>query len=331
MALIQKNVLLEILPEELLPIKKIISEQLPNPKDDKFSYDNSQKALGATDPFFSIEKPTEGKYNLDNLYDWYLTKNPEFKPVNTEGLNIQVPEFNFITAVMAKDLLILQHTKRYPQKHKNNTRSSEEYTKESDRKEYACQIHSMDLFKKEEDNNFKSMSVLTLINDFINTGYLYLKFLVILRHYLSLFTTGELYSLEISQICIGFTEIDKLMDTPYIIYPTTLQLSYAKVIYTAQAPVINFRLSNNRKKIHDSFDSPLFELDHDVGFHSKKTHKWKEEADYSPRIYKMLFGTDPIPFIPKEEYPNINNIIKKLKPYISNTDGDDQNIMTINY
>ena len=151
------------------------------------------------------------------------------------------------------------------------------------------------------------MTVLTLINDFINTGYLYLKFLVILRHYITLFTSGELNtSLECKYISI----INQLEYTPYIIFPTTLQLSYAKVIYTAQAPVINFRLSNNRKQIHKKFQSPMTELDHDVTFHGVKTHKWTSDLAYLEYYLKMA------------PYPGFSNIIKKLKPHISNTNGN---------
>jgi len=295
MALIPKAELLSILHEDLYPIKDLILEQLPNPIDSKFSYDNSQKALRASDPFFSIEKPTEGNYNLDNLYDWYLTKNPEFKPVNT--LDIRVPEFKFLIAVMAKDLLILHHTNKYPQKHENNTELSNK----------ACEKQSIELFSKEEKNDSKSMEVLRLINEFIKT-YSYLEFLVILRHYLLLFTIGKLYSEENKNTCEKITIIDKLMDKPHILYPTILQISYAKVIYTMQAPVINFRLSNNRKKIHDDFESPMYELVHDVDFHGNLTHKW-EQSEFE-RIFRK-------PFVPKIEFFKLNNIIQILKPYIS--------------
>lgn len=286
--------------ENLDNIKTLINEQLPNPKDGKFSYDNSTSALGATDPFFSIEKPTEGNYNLDNLYDWYLTKNPEFKPV--ESLDIKVPEFKFITAVMAKDLLILQMTEKYPKKHKNNTKSS------NHNKNIPCKAHSIDLYKKIEKDTSKSITILNLINKFIET-YKYLEFLEILKHYLTLFTIGELYSEATKDICEDITIIDKLMKKPYIIYPTTLQLSYNKVIYTTQAPIINFRLSNNRKKIHNSFDSPMFELAHDIGFHAKQTHIW-EQSRWNKNI-----------FIPKDNFYKINGIIQILKPYISNING----------
>ena len=108
-----------------LPIKELITEQLLNPNlNSNLSYDNSLKGLGASDQFFSIEEPKEGNYNLDNLYDWYLTKNPDFLPINTKGLNIMVPEFKFIIAVMSKDLLILKKTNKYPQKNIKNTEES---------------------------------------------------------------------------------------------------------------------------------------------------------------------------------------------------------------
>ena len=304
MALIPKVELLSILQGELSPIKDLILEQLPNPKDDNFSYDNRPIVLNASDPFFSIEKPTEGNYNLDNLYDWYLTKNPEFKPVNTEGLNIIVPEFKFLISVMAKDLLILHHTNKYPQKHETNTNNSKKY---KNHPSYEYKMKSIELFSKLETDNSKSMKVLTLINEFIKT-YSYLEFLVILRHYLLLFTIGKLYSEENKNTCEKITIIDKLMDKPHILYPTILQISYAKVIYTMQAPVINFRLSNNRKKIHDDFESPMYELVHDVDFHGNLTHKW-EQSEFE-RIFRK-------PFVPKIEFFKLNNIIQILKPYIS--------------
>ena len=303
MASISKERLFDSITAELDPIKQLILEQLPNPKGAKFSYDNSPNALGASDPFFSIEKPTEGNYNLDNLYDWYLTKNPEFKPVNTEGLNIKVPEFKFLIAVMAKDLLILHHTRQYPQKHKNNTNNSQKYKKDPD---FEYKKKSIELFGKEETDNLKSMEVLALINKFINT-YSYLEFLVILRHYLSLFSIGELYNQDTATICKKIKIIDRIMATPYIIYPTIVQISYVKVIYTMQAPVINFRLSNNRKNIHDCFDSPILELHHDLEFHGTMTHKW-EQSKFASK-----------PFVLTSDYPKINGIIQKLKPYISNT------------
>ena len=313
MVSIPKEELLGSIPEENQPIKELILEQLHNPKDGKFSYNNSSDALGASDPFFTIEKPREGAYNLDNLYDWYLSKNPNFLPVNTEGLNIQVPEFAFLIAIMAKDLLILKKTRKYPQKHFKNTSPSNKYTTDYERTYFKCDIDSMVLSsnsKKELDDS-KSDFVLNLINKFITTGYSYLAFLEILKHYLSIFNIGALYSPEITNsICKDIKIIDKLIKKPYIIFPTTVQLSYAKVIYTIQAPLINFRLSNNRKLIHDTFESPIIELSHDIDFHSRKTHMWEISAHNNNQ-----------PFNPKIEYPIINTIIQKLKPYISNTTG----------
>lgn len=310
MVSIPKEELLNSISEDLTSIKTLIKDQLHNPKDGKFSYNNSSDALGASDPFFTIEKPSEGAYNLDNLYDWYLSKNPNFLPVNTEGLNIQVPEFAFLIAIMAKDLLILKKTRQYPQKDLKNTSTSNKYTTDYERTYFKCDIDSMVLHQQKELDNSKSDFVLNLINTFITTGYSYLAFLEILKHYLSIFNIGELYFENTQKICKDIKIIDKLIKKPYIIFPTTIQLSYAKVIYTMQAPLINFRLSNNRKLIHDTFESPIIELSHDIDFHSRKTHMWEISAHNNNQ-----------PFNPKIEYPIINTIIQKLKPYISNTTG----------
>lgn len=311
MVSISKEELLGSISEDLTSIKTLIEAQLHNPKDGKFSYNNSSDALGASDPFFTIEKAREEEYNLDNLYDWYLSKNPNCLPVNTEGLHIQVPEFAFLIAVMAKDLLILKKTRKYPQKHLKNTSTSNKYTTDYERTYFKCDIDSMVLHEQKELDDSKSDFVLNLINKFITTGYSYLAFLEILKHYLSIFNIGDIYHPEITEsICKDIKIIDKLIKKPYIIFPTTIQLSYAKVIYTMQAPLINFRLSNNRKLIHDTFESPIIELSHDIDFHSRKTHMWEISAHNNNQ-----------PFNPKIEYPIINTIIQKLKPYISNTTG----------
>jgi hypothetical protein len=145
-----------------------------------------------------------------------------------------------------------------------------------------------------------------------------LKFLEILRHYLLLFSIGKLYNksenraTNTAKICPNIEIINEIITTPYIIYPTIVQISYAKVIYTTQAPVINFRLANNRKTIHNFFDDPTYELFHDVMVHGQFTHRWHHitQTFTNPSIYL------------KNEYPKINSIIQTLKQYISNTNGN---------
>lgn len=101
----------------ILALFKIVFGDL---KDDfKFTYDNSKKALGdKEDSFFKITEPKAGEYNLDNIAEWYESKNPEYKSVSEVAFN--VPEFNFILAVMLKDLVLLSTT-TYPIRDLKNT------------------------------------------------------------------------------------------------------------------------------------------------------------------------------------------------------------------
>jgi hypothetical protein len=50
------------------------------------------------DPFFSDNE------NLQNLYEWYKTKNPEFKPMNI--INPKMPEYEVLISGMIKDIYL---------------------------------------------------------------------------------------------------------------------------------------------------------------------------------------------------------------------------------
>ena len=56
----------------------------------------------------------------------------------------------------------------------------------------------------------------------------------------------------------------------------------------------------------------MSELDHDLMFHGVKTHSWTTNLANLEYYIKMV------------PYPGFSNIIKKLKPYISNTNGNTQ-------
>ena len=47
-----------------------------------------------------------------------------------------------------------------------------------------------------------------------------------------------------------------------------------------KAPLLNFRLMNNRKKIHNVFGEPCEELRHDIGAHTVISHT----------IYMYIYG-----------------------------------------
>jgi hypothetical protein len=277
-----------------------------------FSYDNSKKKLGELeDPFFII-KPEEGTYNLDNIAEWYESKNPEYKPVNKVAFN--VPEFNFILAVMLKDLVLLSTIKKYPLRDSKNTvepRISEEPYEQvtynlPTTATTASSINFDELFRK--------------INSEVNmeSGILYIKFLDILSDYITIFSLGILYSQldstfpkdakdakgdnKWSELHKDIAILETIKKIPYIIYPSLIQISYDKVLYTIQAPVINFRLNNKRRFIHNRFYNSIFEISHDISMHATLTH-----------MYQLNISGDKL----KKFFTNRKTVLDMLKEHIS--------------
>lgn len=62
------------------------------------------------------------------------------------------------------------------------------------------------------------------------------------------------------------------LDTPFIVFPIYQQINFQNVLLFMSAPIINFRISNRRRKIHNVFDSPYFDYIHDVCYHGNVTH-----------------------------------------------------------
>jgi hypothetical protein len=64
-----------------------------------------------------------------------------------------------------------------------------------------------------------------------------------------------------------------LSESPFLIFPTYAQVSYNYVLSLMAAPIINFRLVNRKRKLHDSMGNSLKELEHDVMGHGDNTHR----------------------------------------------------------
>jgi hypothetical protein len=293
-------------------IAHLINTQIPNPKDNKFSYNNSKTDLNAEDHFFNIRNEKSG---LNNLYDWYIDKNPQFR--NLSFVNPQVPEYLFITAVMAKDLSLLHSSLIYPLKINNdNELKFKSYHEVSNCGKKVEKIYENFTKKMSIEESIKLRtnieSIFTYIESFINRNKnKYLDFIEILQNYITIFSYGDIYKNSIH--CItkeGYTYMDifeKSLKSPFMLYPTLMQLSYDKVVYTLQAPVINFRLTNKHETIHNNVERPSFELYHDVGIHGEKTH---------------LFGNVNYSGNYKELFKKTNNIIQNIKSNINYSDGD---------
>uniref|UniRef100_A0A6C0HMJ4 Uncharacterized protein n=1 Tax=viral metagenome TaxID=1070528 RepID=A0A6C0HMJ4_9ZZZZ len=266
---ITKDELLDVL-FNYANIRKLIVETFKDAHE--FNYNSTSNA---SDPFLSSKKPAEGHYNLDNLHEWYLTKNPNFLPISEA--NIHMPELAFITAIIVKDLVVLFKTCRFPKKHINNNGTLEKNLKNAPKQTINRFVDRYKVANKKLNNSCKSKlntEILKLLN-FINTfieEYKYLEFLIILKQYLLFFYQGTTEDQADGSTYI-LTNLDILVNTqPFIFYPSVEQINFTKVIYTMQAPFINFRLPNVRKLIHNAFSNILFDLEHDILFHGLLTH-----------------------------------------------------------
>ncbi len=113
------------------------------------------------------------------------------------------------------------------------------------------------------------------IEQLIVDGYEYITFIRLMYKYIQLFSYGFKYN-ELDCEDYSYRDfINTANESPFIIYPSLVQVDYNKVIYFMQAPVLNFRLTNARLKIHNIFQPPSYELLHDVRGHGSLTHGWR--------------------------------------------------------
>jgi len=244
-----------------------------------------------TDPFLFVKPLEEGKYNLDNLLAWYKIKNPGYAPIET--VDPEIPEYKYIVASMLKDLIILALTSHFPNLKKGDIKKKQVNPGDNNRIGNICEITNYELQGSEITDKSILDVFFTKINRLIESGYKYTLFIDLMIDYLVFFTIGTLdEDEELMQQCFKEFSIttlkQRLLQFPYIVYPSTIQVSYAKTLYFCQAPVINFRLSNSRNNIHNSFQSPLFEVYHDLYFHAEKTNDWLKTNNNLPEYFKYL-------------------------------------------
>lgn len=143
-----------------------------------------------------------------------------------------------------------------------------------------------------------------------------------------LFSFGFLDDKE-NEECIKAYDLEdfkeRILKLKYILYPSFIQVDYNVIIYFMQAPILNFRLTNSRKYIHDMFETPLFEVYHDVKFHGDVTHGFQFEntnKTYTKKINtaaRMGFSPADRKIHDKQVFENANAVITKLKPFLKYT------------
>lgn len=241
------------------------------------------------DPFLTISKPTETKpYNLDNLYDWYLTKNTTFRETGQtiRAADPKVPEFKTILALILKDLLLLLISNTFPIADENDTdpRGFERCCKYI---KTLSGTHFTNPENKEEKHKI-IYEVLIKLKNIIENGYKYLEIIELIIDYYKLFNFGDLneefvpeknvrentvYENVIDSQCLEYINILRnLSDTYFMIYPSFSFVNYTKILYFLQAPVLILKMSNIREFTDKFWMSPITQIWHDIAFHSRITH-----------------------------------------------------------
>ena len=269
------------------------------------------------DPFLSVTEQTEEKsYNLDNLYDWYLTKNISFIENGTsiKDANPKVPEFKTLIALIIKDIILLYITKIFPIQNKNDNTVLTNYS-------FGCS-HIYGLLGKtiSDDNHTIIIKLLEQIEKIITEGYNYLEIINLIINYYKLFNFGYVKldsdnsNLDISNKNHNRNECLKLIkslrnlsDTCFIIYPTFTFVNYTKILYFMQAPVLILKMANQSEYTDEIFMSPIFQIWHDISFHANITHCVYKEDDSSKRAISLYQNTNNQYDIFKQKF----NVIKK--------------------
>ena len=229
------------------------------------------------DPFFSNDEI------LKNLYDWYISKNPDFLPMHI--VNPQMPEYEVLIAGILKDFYLVL------EKISNNYSSL---------------------------NNIKD--ILKMIEKVINEGYIYTDSIKCIYKYLILFNNMLNSTLVINKYNKDCEILLDFIESPYIFYPSFHQIDIYKVNLTIAAPFLNFLLSNKIHQSHGSNVSCCYELFHDIDFHYnlismkffKDLFKIEDKNKYmNTKHFIENINENKDIF---KEYFNFNNfIIQKLK------------------
>jgi len=234
----------------------------------------------------------------NDVYGWYKTKNPRY--LLMKDIDPNMPEFECIIAGILKDLYILKSTKQFPLSGKNPKRINEEKKK----------INYIEDFDKQITN------LLNSIDELILNNFHYVKSIEIIYDYLFLF-----YDTFNSFFFVQKEQFLNLIKTPYIVYPSFIQISYYKKILTFGAPFINFKLSNNTHYVERDMHSTIFEISHNVfshhGFISFRPIYQLSNININLNNISTLFTTTEYINIFRNHYNTMSVIIKDLQPYIN--------------
>ena len=169
-----------------------------------------------------------------DLMTWYNGKNPEFR--NLREVNPEMPEFNLLFKKIIYDLLKMLVINKYP------GRIIDPLFTNSNTKSSSYKLYNKDL---DENDISKITELLGQINELIDEKYKYISSIETIIFYIKLMSGGFLQDYSNETFIEGlnvvvdkdiepeltkhkcdryFYGLRKLLDTPYLLYPTFHQL-----------------------------------------------------------------------------------------------------------
>ena len=210
---------------------------------------------------FYVKDPFFEKTIFGNMFEWYNTVNPGFKPMKDNKRSMI--EYKTLIATMIKNLICCLLFNKMP------VEDISEALKE---------------LLPESKTNIESL--LTKIETMLNkdTPYLYVDIISIMKAYMLIFESDiytskstntpeqnkaleEIEAKKQYKCEYEFKIFDILLNSPYIIFPTFYMHNYMKVLLTMKLPLINFYLTNTDHMIHDMMSGICGEIYHDVRGH----------------------------------------------------------------
>ena len=286
--------------------------------------------------------------NLLEWYKTKNSKFLKISEIN-DGLGPSMPEFKILLATIALDIIKILITNRFPDrkgpagKSKNTKEpngrhkySYQIYRTELDEnwqfyfKTLLILISELNINDESSNNYFSYTKIMEIYLTFVSytSGIKIINF--------GTKSTSEEFMPKISSVRLGFYGMNKmtlknpkdnitgdvpecadyilylyniLQNTPFILYPTFVQLTQKTCLNTLSAPVVNFYVSYTRSESHGYFMPPCFHLEHDVIFHGTLTH-FHLLTDI-PKFCNTLDTYKALVLFPKI-YDNTNKEIFKL-------------------
>lgn len=205
-------------------------------------------------PFITDVQNSEA-FTSDFYYKWYMERNPEMKPlISDDSILLDIDTycttpggehtFNIYETLLAeicRDICIFLITKRY---FKGD---------EKDKINYEITKDNIEILS----------SLLQQCEECIIQRYKYFLVSHICINFIRYFGHSPKYNDTFSMY---------YFNSPYLFFPTSSQVSYQSIVLLTTTPIINYRLTNRIRLIHDVSQYPVEDFAHNVANHAVQSH-----------------------------------------------------------